>query len=629
MRILQLHSDFIEFEPVEREAAESEESDGQRQRVEEALVLFTAVEEGDSEETARQAVADVEAFLEKIKGRRILIYPYAHLSSNLAKPREALHIIKEMETCAVEAGLEVYRAPFGWNKRFSISVKGHPLAEQARTYRPTQISIGEEGEEEGEEVVSEALKAEERLKSDWFIMNVHGSLVPVDQFDFSAHQNLQKFVAYEQSKTRAVAQVPPHITLMKRLELVDNEPGSDAGNLRYYPKGRLIKSLLEQFVTQKVVEYGGMEVETPIMYDLEHPSLASYLHRFPARQYVVRSDDRDFFLRFSACFGQFLMAHDTQFSYRQLPFRIYELTRYSFRREKSGELVGLRRLRAFTMPDVHALCGDMAQALEEAVRRFKLSMQVLSEGLELGPEDFELAVRFTQDFYNKNKDFVFSLIQLLKKPTLIEIWPERFFYFTLKWEFNFVDNLDKASALSTDQIDVENAERYDLTYVDERGQKQHPIILHCSPSGAIERCIYALLEKAHAEMTKGRVPKLPLWLTPTQVRLIPISNRYVDDCIHLAEELKRAHIRVDVDDRELTVSNRIRQAEQEWIPYIIGFGEREVESKELAVRKREQDTIETMALHALIEEVKERVRNKPYQPLPLPLLLSQRPIFVG
>ncbi|MCW4037387.1 MAG: threonine--tRNA ligase [Candidatus Bathyarchaeota archaeon] len=626
MRILQLHSDFIEFEPVKREVAEAEESDGRKQRVEDALVLFTAVEEGDSEETARQAVKDVEAFLDKIKGRRILIYPYAHLSSNLAKPREALHVIKEMETSATEAGLEVYRAPFGWNKQFSISVKGHPLAEQARTYQPTQVSTGEEGEEE---VVSEALKAEERLKSDFFIMNLNGDLVPVDQFDFSAHQNLQKFVAYEQSKVRAVAQVPPHITLMKRLEMVDNEPGSDAGNLRYYPKGRLIKSLLEQFVTQKVVEYGGMEVETPIMYDLEHPSLASYLHRFPARQYVVRSEGRDFFLRFSACFGQFLMVHDTQFSYRQLPFRIYELTRYSFRREKSGELVGLRRLRAFTMPDVHALCGDMAQALEEAVRRFKLSMQVLSEGLELGPEDFELAVRFTQDFYNENKDFVFSLIQLLKKPTLIEIWPERFFYFTLKWEFNFVDNLDKASALSTDQIDVENAERYDLTYVDERGQKQHPIILHCSPSGAIERCIYALLEKAHAEMVKGRVPKLPLWLTPTQVRLIPISNRHVDACILLAEDLKRAHIRVDVDDRELTVSNRIRQAEQEWIPYIIVFGEREVYSKELAVRKREQDTIEKMALPALIEEVEERVRDKPYQPLPLPLLVSQRPIFVG
>jgi len=256
-------------------------------------------------------------------------------------------------------------------------------------------------------------------------------------------------------------------------------------------------------------------------------------------------------------------------------------------------------------------------------------MNVLEEGLELGPEDCELAVRFTQDFFNENKDFVLSLIQLFKKPALIEVWPERFFYFTLKWELNFVDNLDKASALSTDQIDVENAERYDLTYVDEHGGKQHPIILHCSPSGAIERCIYALLEKAHAEMVKGRVPKLPLWLAPTQVRLIPISGRYVENCVNVAEDLKRAHIRADVDNRELTVSNRIRQAEQEWIPYIIGFGEKEVGSKELSIRKREQGSIEKMALHALIEEVKERVRDKPYKPLPLPMLLSQRPIFVG
>jgi threonyl-tRNA synthetase len=629
MRILQLHSDFIEFEPVEQEAAEAEESDGQRQRIEEILVLFTVIEEGDSEETAREAVADVKAFLENIKSRRILIYPYAHLSSNLAKPREALHIIKEMRTRAAEAGLEVHSAPFGWNKQFSISVKGHPLAEQARTYGLTQVSIREEGDKEEEEVVSEALKAEERLKSDFFIMNLNGDLVPVDQFDFSNNENLKKFMDYELSKARAVAQVPPHITLMKRLEIADNEPGSDVGNLRYYPKGRLIKSLLEQFVTQKVVDYGGMEVETPIMYDLKHPSLASYLHRFPARQYVVQSEDRDFFLRFSACFGQFLMAHDTQFSYRQLPFRIYELTRYSFRREKSGELVGLRRLRAFTMPDVHAMCGDLDQALKEAVLRFKLSMNVLAEGLDLDQEDSELAVRFTQDFFNENKDFVLSLIKLFGKSALIEVWPERFFYFTMKWELNFVDNLDKASALSTDQIDVENAERYGITYVDKQGEKRHPIILHCSPSGAIERCIYALLEKAHAEMLRGQVPKLPLWLAPTQVRLIPISNRYVDDCVHIAEDLKLAHIRVDVDDRELTVSNRIRQAEQEWIPYIIGFGKKEVGSKELTIRKREQNSIEKMALRALIEEVKEQVRDKPYKPLPLPRLLSKRPIFVG
>ncbi len=627
MRVLQLHSDFMEFEPVEREAEESEESDRRRRRFEEVVVLFTSVEEGDTEEVARKAVLDAKSHLERLKVNRLLIYPYAHLSSSLAKPRDALKIVKEMEEYARELGVDVHRAPFGWNKQFSISVKGHPLAEQSRTYVPSNVPGREV--REGEEVVSEALKAEERMRSEWFIMNLKGELFPVEQFDFSEHVNLKKFSEYEMAKVRAVDQVPPHVTLMKRLEIADNEPGSDPGNLRFYPKGRLIKSLLEQFVTQKVVEYGGMEVETPIMYDFKHPSLASYLNRFPARQYVIKSEDRDLFLRFSACFGQFLMTHDTQFSYKQLPFRIYELTRYSFRREKSGELVGLRRLRAFTMPDVHAMCRDMEQALEEAVTRFKLSTNVLKEGLEMDREDVELAVRFTRRFFEENRKFVVSLVNLFGKPALIEVWPERFFYFTLKWELNLIDNLDKASALSTDQIDVENAERYGITYVDESGEKRYPIILHCSPSGAIERCIYALLERAYAEMVKKRVPKLPLWLSPTQVRLIPISNNYLEDCFKIAEKLKEAHIRVDIDDRELTVSNRIRQAEQEWIPYIICFGEKEVESKELAVRKREQGSVENMAQKELKDEIKGRVEDKPFKQLPLPMLLSQRPIFVS
>ncbi len=627
MKILQLHSNYIEFEPVEKEITEAEVSDGQRRRLEDLVVLFTAVEAGDSEELAGEAVAAVKAFLETIHANRVLIYPYAHISSCLAEPRQALQILTAMEKRAAALGIEVHRAPFGWNKQFSISVKGHPLAEQFRAYGAETVSP--EAVVEGEEVVSEALKAEERLKSAWFIMTVTGDLVPVDDFDFTDHEGLKKFTVYERSKAKVSAQVPPHITLMKRLELVDNEPGSDPGNLRYYPKGRLIKSLLEQFVTQKVVEYGGMEVETPVMYDMDHPSLASYLHRFPARQYVIRSEGRDFFLRFSACFGQFLMTHDAQFSYKQLPFRIYELTRYSFRREKSGELVGLRRLRAFTMPDVHAMCRDLEQTLEEATLRFNLSRNVLAEGLELGAADLELAVRFTQDFFDANKAFVRSLVKLFNKPALIEVWPERFFYFTLKWELNFVDNLEKASALSTDQIDVENAERYGITYVDEQGARQHPLILHCSPSGAIERCIYALLEKAHADMTQGQVPRLPLWLAPTQIRLIPISDTYLDACTQLAERLRAAQIRVDVDDRDATISKRIRQAEQEWIPYIICFGEREVASQKLAVRQREQGTIATMSLDALVKEVTTRVGAKPFKQLPLPLLLSQRPIFVG
>jgi len=483
-------------------------------------------------------------------------------------------------------------------------------------------------EEKKSEVVSEALKAEERLRSQWFILLPDGKLVPVEEFDFSKHKNLEKFKNYEIAKSRTVQQTPPHVTLMKKLEIADFEPGSDPGNLRFYPKGRMIKSLLEQLVNNMVADYGGMEVETPIMYDYKHPAIENYMNRFPARQYTVLSDDKEFFLRFSACFGQFLMSKDAQISYKHLPFRIYELTRYSFRREKSGELVGLRRLRAFTMPDVHAMCADLEQAKKEFMVRFKLSQDVLS-GIGFEKEDYEMAIRFTKEFYEKNKPFISSVVKSFGKPVLVEIWFDRIFYFILKWEFNFVDCLDKASALSTDQIDVENAERYGINYVDENGKKQYPIILHCSPSGAIERVIYALLEKAHMMEQSKKVPSLPLWLSPTQVRFVPVSDKFIADAENIAEEFEESCIRFDIDDRKDTLEKKIRQAELEWVPFIVVVGEKEIKSKKLSVRVRESGKIESMKAEELIKKIKNEVGGKPTKKIPLPKLLSKRPIFVG
>ncbi|MDH5461005.1 MAG: threonine--tRNA ligase [Candidatus Bathyarchaeota archaeon] len=621
MRILQLHSNFIEYKSIKREIKLAEECDEEKRRLEELAVLFTCVEEGDNEAVAEKAVKEIKASLEKLKVNKILIYPYAHLSSNLAKPVNALSIVKAMEKHAREAGIETYRTPFGWCKKFSISIKGHPLAEQFRLILPKDV--------EEPEQVSDALKAEEELKSSWFIMWPEGGMVSVEEFDFAEHPTLEKFARYEMEKARAVQEVPPHVNLMKKLGLVDYEPGSDSGNFRWYPKGRLVKSLLEDFVTQKVIEYGAMEVETPIMYDFEHPSLADYLNRFPARQYLLKSGERDFFLRFSACFGQFLMLHDTQISYRQLPLKIYELAKYSFRREKSGELSGLRRLRTFTMPDCHALCGDLDEAKKEFLTRFMLCKEILEEGLELREEDYELAIRFTKDFYEQNKDFITSLAKMNEKPTLIEIWEERFFYFITKWEFNFVDNMNKAAALSTDQIDTENAERYDITYVDENGERKHPLILHCSPSGAIERCVYAMLEKAFREQQKGGIPILPLWLAPTQVRIIPVADNFLEHAQEIADEIEQHQIRVDLDDRSLTMQKKVRDAETEWINYIIVIGQREVDSGILPVRDRKRGKIRKMKLEEIVGETKEKVKDKPFKPLTLPKFVSQRPRFFG
>ncbi|MCK4474647.1 threonine--tRNA ligase [Candidatus Bathyarchaeota archaeon] len=619
MRILQLHSNFIEYKPIKKEITEAEEAEKKERRLEEVVVLFTAVEEGDNESAARRAIDEVQAFLKKLKANRILIYPYAHLSSNLAKPVEALRIVKAMEAHAKKKGIETYRAPFGWNKQFTISIKGHPLAEQSRTILPTEAK---------EEKVSKAVKAEKKLKSLWYILKPDGKIVSVKEFDFKGHENLEKFARYETSKVRASQQVPPHVPLMKRLEIADYEPASDPGNIRWYPKGRLIKSLLEQHVTETVISYGAMEVETPIMYDFHHPSLAGYVDRFPARQYLLKSEDKELFLRFAACFGQFLMAHDAQFSYRQMPLKLYELTRYSFRREQSGEVVGLRRLRAFTMPDCHAFCTDLKQAKTELTTRFKLCTQVL-EDIGLSKDNYEAAIRFTKDFYKENKDIVISLAEIFSKPVLIEIWEKPFFYFRLKWDFNYVDNQDKASALSTDQIDVESAKRYEITYVDERGEKHYPLILHCSPSGAIERCVYALLEKAYKEQKSGKPPMLPLWLSPTQTRLIPVSDKYLETVEKLADKIEKHPIRVDVDDRPLTLQKKVREAEMEWVPYIIVVGQKEVESDVLPVRDREAGEIRKIKLKELIHEVEEKIIDKPFKPLPLPKHLSKRPQFYG
>ncbi len=634
MRILQLHSNFIVFKPVEKEINIAEEAEKVENRVEEVVVLFTAIEEGDNSALAQKAIDDVRAFLGKLKVNRILIYPFAHLSSNLSQPSQALAIIKDMEAYAKAKGIETFRAPFGWNKQFTISIKGHPLAEQARSYAPSAVAPAAqaaapcEGKKE-EEPVSAALKAEDTMKSYWHILQTDGSLVPIEEHKFKGQSNLQKFANYEIKKARAVTQMPPHVPLMKRLEIADYEPGSDPGNIRWYPKGRMIKSLLEQYVSARVAAYGGMEVETPIMYDMHHPSLASYMNRFPARQYLLKSEDKELFLRFAACFGQFLMAHDAQFSYKQMPIRLYELTRYSFRREKSGEVVGLKRLRAFTMPDCHAFCTDLEQAKKEFMVRFDLCIDVLAN-IGLVKDDYEIAMRFTKDFYAEHKDFIAGLVQKFGKPILAEVWNERFFYFALKWDLNFVDNQDKAAALSTDQIDVENAKRYEITYVDEKGEKQYPLILHCSPSGALERDIYALLEKAYREQMTGKAPMLPLWLSPTQVRLIPISDKFLDKVSVLAEQIASHCIRVDIDDSASTLQKKIREAEQEWVPYIIVVGEKEIESGTLSVRDREQKgKQETMTAEQLIAKVSEKIAGKPFKPLPLPLYLSKRPQFYG
>ncbi len=645
MRLLQLHCDYIAFKPKSKAlktAAELSPEEKKGVRVEDVVVLFTSFEAGDDERVLEEAARLVEKDFRDVHAATLLVYPYAHLSSNLAPPARAVELLDEFTKIVRRFAPSAQRAPFGYYKEFELKCKGHPLAELSKTVTSETIEGKAErlgakqivvedavkGKEKScEAVESESLKKEAAVKSKFFVLTPEGELIPADSFDFGRAGgdggDFAKFVRYELQKERVYVCEPAHIKLMKEHELVRYESASDSGNFTWLPKGRLIKRLLEKAISDFCVDYGAMEVETPIMYAFDHPALKKYLNRFPARQYVVKSDDREFFLRFAACFGQFLINRDMTISYKQLPLKMYELTRYSFRREQSGELCGLKRLRAFTMPDMHTICRDLAQAREEFANQFDASTQ-WQEFMEI---PFETVFRSQTDFFEENREWYVKMTRRIGKPVLVELFKERYAYFITKFEHNFVDTANKAAGLSTVQIDVENADNYEISFVDEDGSKKRPPILHTSISGAVERVVFALLEREAAAASRGGVPQFPLWLSPTQVRLVPISEKQNAACEEILAALQKQNIRADFDDRSESMQKKVRDAEREWVPLTCVVGEKEIASGKLAVRVRGKPKQELLSVQEIEEFVRNACEGKPFEKMSVPAKLSRRPKF--
>jgi threonyl-tRNA synthetase len=273
------------------------------------------------------------------------------------------------------------------------------------------------------------------------------------------------------------------------------------------------------------------------------------------------------------------------------------------------------------MPDMHTLAADLNQAKSEFKRQYEMSMEWMKD-IEV---DYEVAMRFVSDFYHDNEDFAKELVDIIKKPVLLELWDERFFYFIMKFEFSVNDAMGNSSTLSTVQIDVENTKLFDISYVDKDGKKKNPLLLHASIPGAIDRDLYAMLERQALKMKKGEKGRLPFWLSPTQIRLIPVSEEFLKDCEDLARQLDA---RVDIDDRDDKVGRKIRDAEKEWINMIIVFGAKEKESEKLPVRLRGGE-IKEYTVKELNNQIKTLQSSYPFENLTLPVHLSKRPIFRG
>ena len=383
----------------------------------------------------------------------------------------------------------------------------------------------------------------------------------------------------------------------------------------------MLKELLEKFADQIAHEIGAIKIETPLLYRLEK-DIAEQASRFLERDYRFEIEGKELVLRFAGDFGLFRMMGSTTISYKNLPLRIYELSQ-SFRLEKRGECVGLRRLRAFTMPDIHCFCKDLREGMDEYKLLFEYYTK-LANSMEI---DYVVAFRVVDWFYDKNKGWFKELVKIVNKPALIELLPEMKHYWVVKHEYQFIDSVGGNAQLCTVQLDIEDSERYGIFYVDDKGEKKGCIIVHSS-MGSIERWIYALLEQAAKEMNRGGVPTLPVWLSPIQVRIIPVSEEYLNEALELASKIEEKEIRVDVDDRIETVPARIRDAEREWIPYILVVGRKELEGKILSVRVR-GDGIKKISLNEMIKLIEEEIDKKPRLPSNLPKLVSKRPVFVA
>jgi threonyl-tRNA synthetase len=611
MRLLLIHSDYIEYEAKKKTKMAEEEAvlaDSEK----EALTVFCAVEsvdEDDPEGVVMQAVSEIDKVADQINVDNIVIYPYAHLSSDLASPDFAISVFKALRNELEAEGFSVKRAPFGWYKSFKLSCKGHPLSELSKTIVP-----GEEGP---------VKKEKKDITHEWFVLTPDGK-----KHEYKEYLDDSPFgclVKKELGIAVPVGGEPAHVSLMRSKELVDYEPVSDVGCLRWMPKGKLLRDLLADYVLRMVLEYGGTPVETPVMYDLGDRAIFEHADKFGERQYRFKSNNRNMMLRFAACFGMFSIMRDMHISKNTLPMKMYELSTYSFRHEQKGEVIGLKRLRAFTMPDMHSLCTDMPEAL-----------QCFEEQLRMGwktGQDFETklaaAFRCTKDFYAEHEGWVKKIVKESDCPMLIEILSDRVHYWVAKIDLAAIDGQMRPIENPTVQIDVESSTRFNIKYHLEDGTPVYPPILHCSPTGSVERVICAILENVSTQP----VPALPVWLSPVQVRVIPVAERHLLYAEEVCNTMNAAQIRCDLDDRDESVGKKVREAGMDWVPYVIVVGDDEIKNKILTVTIRKKSQLnkpfkEQITADALIAEVRNESSGMPFRPLYTPRKISKKARYI-
>ena len=611
MRLLLIHADRFEYEAREKAVKEPEPLDESHKRgaLENGLVVFSTVEkndEQDPEQIATNAASSVEEVLGWLKTKKVMVYPYAHLSTSLASREPAISILKALEEKLVQKGYEVTRSPFGWYKSFTITAKGHPLSELSRTIT----------------VDTKSRQATAPVKTEYVIMDQEGRLHSPEDFEFKPHDSEFKSLVEKEALKKGLTGGEPHFLDYARRFGVEWESYADVGQMRFGPESNLIMDLLAEYAGQVIRRIGIpiLNVKGTNMFDVAVKPIKEHLQLFGSRAYEVKVDERTFVLRYAACFQQFSMVKDWTLSYRTLPFGTFEVAD-SYRMEQSGELLLSFRLRKFLMPDLHIYLKSVGEAIRIGE---KIHRTIYEEIRKLNREYVSL-YNTTRSFFEANKDSFMELVKVEKKPILLNFVPEGLYYWVLNVEYNIIDDLDRPREIGTFQIDIGNAKRFGISYTDEKGEKQFPVIIHTAVIGGLERYLFTLLDSAVRLERQGKKPMLPVWISPAQVRIIPIANHFVKQGMKLLETLEKAGIRADLDDRDDTMQSKVRDAELSWIPYTIIYGEKEIKTKELSIRSRADAKESKITLAMFLKRLKEEVEGYPIRPLTYPALLSQRP----
>jgi threonyl-tRNA synthetase len=382
----------------------------------------------------------------------------------------------------------------------------------------------------------------------------------------------------------------------------DWERNSEGGFLSYDYKAKLIINLISEYARQLVKKIGFpvFEVSGANFFDLSYPVVQAYAGLYGDRLFQFKLQDKSLVMSYDASYPQFNLAGKYSLSYKQLPFAHFSVSD-CYRNEQSGELMSLYRQRRFYMPDLHPYFKDVGEAFSWYP---KIQSQILEAAKDANRHFHIVAEIASVAYWEQCREGIVGIAKDLCQEMLVIVDDDnKDRYWIINVDYKIVDQFRQSREIACIQIDVGNAKRLGIAYVDKDGKKVNPVIIHSAVPGGIERFIYMLMDNFQKSF--------PIWLYPSQVRLIPVNDKHVAFCKKLIEMNASEPIRMEIDNRNVGVSGKVKKAHEDLIPYPVVIGDREVNDGAPDLEK-------------ICKEVVSKSAGKPFLPLSYPRLLSQQ-----